>query len=55
MIKKIIIILNNDEFYDDAQLLARSFFVRAEIERIKKDDKKEDVFKPSHLTVRRVR
>ncbi len=46
MIKKIIIILNNDEFYDDAQLLARSFFVRAEIERIKKDDKKEDVFKP---------
>ena len=47
MIKKIIIILNNDEFYDDAQLLARSFFVRAEIERIKKDNKSYPILKVS--------
>ena len=46
MIKKIIIILNEDEFYDDAQLLARSFFVQGEIERKKEEYKKEDGFKP---------
>ncbi len=46
MIKKIIIILNNDEFYDDAQLLARSFFVQAEVERVYEEIKKDGNFKP---------
>ena len=46
MIKKIIIILNNDEFYDDAQLLARSFFVQADVERIKEEQIEENGFKP---------
>ena len=46
MIKKVIIILNNDEFYDDAQLLARSFFVRADVERVRNEEKKDAGFVP---------
>ena len=45
MIKKVIIILNDDEFYDDAQLLARSFFARASVERVK-EERKESGFVP---------